>query len=70
MIAGVVIDAWKLATFKRCLDAAGYIYTEHLGPSPHVRTLKVTCEWIHKLQPIIEAAERECAAAKDRGPAR
>lgn len=64
MIAGVVCEAWKLEVFKRRLDAAGYKYTEHLGPSPHMRTLKVTYEWVHRLMPILEAAQKECAELK------
>lgn len=64
MIAGVVIDAWKLDVFKRHLDAAGYEYTQHPGPFPAVITLRVKCEWAHKLQPIIEAAQQECARAR------
>jgi hypothetical protein len=60
MIAGVVIDDWKLPVFKRHLDAAGYAYTEHPGITPDTLTLKVTCEWVHKLQPIVKAANDEC----------
>lgn len=64
MIAGVVIDSWKLPTFKRHLDAAGYKYTDHPGLTPNTLTLKVTCEWAHKLQPIVKAANDECRAVK------
>lgn len=60
MIAGVVIDGWKLPIFKRHLDAAGYEYTEHPGITPDTLTLKVTFKWLHMLQPIIEAANAEC----------
>lgn len=59
MIAGVVIDDWKLPIFKRHLDAAGYKYTQHPF-TENTLTLKVTCEWVHKLQPIIKAANDEC----------
>lgn len=62
MKAGVVIDAWKLPVFKRHLDAAGYQYTEHPGITPDTLTLKVICEWAHKLQPIVKAANDECRA--------
>lgn len=60
MIAGVVIDGWKLPIFKRHLDAAGYEYTEHPGITPDTLTLKVTCESAHRLKPIVEAANAEC----------
>lgn len=62
--AGVVIDDWKLPIFKKHLDAAGWIYTEHSGVTDDTLTLKVQCEWIGDLQPIIEAANRECANAR------
>lgn len=64
MIAGVVIDAWKLDVFRRHLDAAGYAYTEHAGPFPDVITLRVATDFAYKLQPIIEAAQQECARAR------
>lgn len=63
-VAGVGLDDWKLPIFRKHLDAAGYTYEE---PTPFVdRTLilKVHYEWVHELQPIIEAAQRECAARK------
>lgn len=62
MIAGVVIDDWKLSIFKRHLDAAGYKYTEHPGLTVNTLTLKVTCESAHELQPVVEAACSECRA--------
>lgn len=64
MIAGVVLDAWKLDVFKRHLGAAGYTYTEHPGPFPDVITLRVKCEFAYVLKPVIEAAEAECQASK------
>lgn len=62
MIAGVVIDDWKLPVFKRHLDAAGFKYTQHPGVTPDTITLKVITEWVHKLQPVVKAANDECAA--------
>lgn len=62
MIAGVVIDDWKLPIFKRHLDAAGYPYTEHPGLTAHTLTLQVRCDGVHKLQPIVRAANDECRA--------
>jgi hypothetical protein len=66
MIAGIAIDDWKLPIFKRHLDAAGYSYTEHPGLTKDTLTLKVTCEWVHKLTPVVQAANDECAAVKRR----
>jgi hypothetical protein len=60
MIAGVMIDSWKLPIFKRHLDTAGYKYTEHPGVTADTITLKVTCERVHKVQAVLEAAAREC----------
>lgn len=62
--AGVVIDDWKLPTFKRHLDAAGCVYSEHPGITHGTLTLRVQYEWAATLKPIIEAANKECANAK------
>jgi hypothetical protein len=55
------MDDWKLPVFRKHLDAAGYQYEEPVPFSPGVVILKVRCEWVHKLQPVIEAAQAECA---------
>jgi hypothetical protein len=60
-IAGVAIDDWKLEIFKKHLDAAGYKYEEPVQFTPGTLILKVRYKWAHELQPIIEAAQRECA---------
>jgi len=60
MIAGIVIDAYKLPVFKRHLDAAGYSYDEHPGLTEGTLLLRVKYEWVHKLQPVVQAAEKEC----------
>jgi hypothetical protein len=62
--AGVAIDHWKLSIFKKHLDGAGYSYTEHPGVTADILLLKVKYEWVADLQPIIEAANTECANAK------
>ncbi len=61
MKAGVVLDDWKLPIFKKHLDAAGYKYDEPVPFTNGTLTLKVHYEWVSKLKPIIEAAQRECA---------
>lgn len=60
--AVVAIDAWKLATFKRVLDKAGFAYTEGPGLSPGTLFLTVKTATIAELQPVVERAQRECRA--------
>ena len=59
--AAVVIEAWKLPIFKKHLDAAKYVYTEHTGIAHGTLTLRVSYDWVSELQPVIEAAVKECA---------
>lgn len=61
--AGVVIDDWKLPVFKKHLDAAGYSYTDQPGPITGTRVLTVQFEWVHKLKPVVDAANKECRNA-------
>lgn len=63
--AAVGLDDWKLPVFKKHLDAAGYRYDEPLPLTDRTVLLKVHYEWVHELQPIIEAAQRECAKLKE-----
>lgn len=63
--AAVIIDDWKLATFKKHLDAANYKFTQHPGVTKDTLTLRVSYEWVAKLQPVIEAANAECARIKN-----
>ena len=64
-IAGVAVDDWQLPIFKKHLDAAGYKYEELLGfiEGTRTRLLRVHYEWVHELQNIIDAAQRECVEA-------
>jgi hypothetical protein len=62
--AGVVLDAWKLPIFKKHLDAAGYKYEVRGELTKDVLMLAVSYEWVAKLKPIIESANKECANAK------
>lgn len=59
--AAVFLDDWKLPIFQKHLDAAGYKYEETVQFTSGSMILKVHYKWAHKLQPIIEAAARECA---------
>jgi hypothetical protein len=40
LTAGIAIDRWKLAIFKRHLDGAGYGYTEHPGVTADTMLLR------------------------------
>lgn len=62
--AGIVMDNWKLPIFKKHLDAAGYTYTEPSRFTGDTLVLQVHYDWAHKLQPIVEAANAECANIK------
>jgi len=64
--AGTAIDNWKLPIFKKHLDAAGYKYEEPVPFTEDTMILMVHYEWVHELQPIIEAAQRECAESRSR----
>lgn len=62
--AGVVLDDWKLPIFKKHLDAAGFLYVDPVKFGESALLLRVSYEWAHELQPIIEAANKECADIK------
>lgn len=57
---GIAIDRWKLPIFKRHLDAAEYRFTEHPGDTPDTMLLKVKARFASDLQPVVEAAQKEC----------
>ena len=59
--AGVVIDDYKLDTFKKHLDAGGFKYTQHPGITKGTITLKVECDSPEHLKPTIVAAQQEVA---------
>lgn len=58
--AAVVIDRWKLPVFQKHLDATGYEYEQQSGTILGTVILQVKYEWVAKLQPVIEAANKEC----------
>lgn len=60
--AAIALDAYKLPIFKKHLDAAAYKYTEHPISTSGMVILKVSCEWISDLQPVVEAANSEAIA--------
>ncbi len=62
--AAVIIDKWKLPIFSKRLREAGYSYDTGPGVDAETTLLKVKCEFIADLQPVIEVAQKECAAKK------
>lgn len=64
MKAGVAIDSWKLDIFRKHLDKAGFKYTVGPGITPDTLLLSVECDWAHKLKPVLERAQAECARRK------
>lgn len=59
--AAVVIEKWKLPIFSKHLREAGYSYDTCAGITEGTHTLKVSYEWVAKLQPVIQAAQDECS---------
>ena len=67
--AAVVLDAWKLPVFEKHLKEAGYTYQQGPGITKGTLTLHVAYEWVASLKPVIEAAQKECAAITNKGAA-
>jgi len=63
MIVGVMIDNWKLPIFRKHLDTIGYTYTEKKLTGEHT-LIRISCEFIEKITPIIMAAHEECTKVK------
>ena len=61
--AAVIIEKWKLPIFTRHLENVGYLFELRPGVTDNTYTLRVAYEWVAELQPIIEAAQQECANA-------
>lgn len=59
MNAGVIINDWALATFKKVLDEAGFTYSYIEGPEKHSITLQVETENPEELTPVIKQARDE-----------
>lgn len=62
--AGIGLDNWKIPVFKRHLSEAGYHFDEPVAFTSTTSVMKVYCDWLAKLQPVINAAERECQERK------
>ena len=61
LTSAIILDNWKLRTFKRYLDEAGYTYTQVPGPIVGTQMLKVSTKNISKLRIVLEAAKLECS---------
>ena len=61
MIAGIVIDYYKLPTYRKDLDDAGFKYTVHQGLTVGTLTLKVECETPEDLMELVNAANAKCS---------
>jgi hypothetical protein len=64
MRVGIALDPWKLEVFKRRLDDAGFTYEIKTGGDPLFTLLIVEVERAAILQPVVEAANNECARRK------
>lgn len=60
MLAGIVIDRWKLETFRKHLDGAGFKYTEHKGSNAEFMILKVEIGDLEELNKTVRAAQGDC----------
>ena len=59
MKAGIAIDKYKLETFKKHLDEAGYKYIVGPGITKDTLVLCVDCEFTSDLQAVVRAANIE-----------
>lgn len=59
MIAGVILEKWKVEIFKRHLTLAGYSYTVEPG-FEDIAVLKVSTKSVEALQKVFKAAMLEC----------
>ena len=64
MRAAVVLDSWKLAVFKKHLDADGFIYAGPFDLPGNTYLLQVNTETVAKLQPTLERAQAECRRSR------
>lgn len=64
MKCGIVVDDWKLATFRKHLDAAGFEYQDGGAPRPNVTLLTVETDDLFRLRSVLRAAQDECRIKK------
>jgi len=58
--AAIVIEFWKLDTFRKRLEEAGVNYTEHDGPVSGAITLKVEVSDVDAITYLVNRANAEC----------
>lgn len=66
--AGIAIDDWKFDVFKRHLDAAKIVFTEHPGLSPGTKLLKAQYDNVDlpRLTFAVEQAQEECRKMRNK----
>jgi len=62
--AGIALDSWKLKTFKKVFDDAGYEYTQHEGVTKDTIALIVETDNLVKLQSFVKKANKKAAKYK------
>lgn len=60
MRAGIVVDDWKLAVFRRRLEEAGYSYEDKGEFRPNITLLHVEFTDQEHLTRVLEEATDEC----------
>lgn len=63
-IAAVVIDTWKLPIFRRALDRACYLYTQHDDSILDTTILKIETNNMVVLSTIIQEINNEAARSR------
>jgi hypothetical protein len=59
--AAIAIDSWKLEIFKRHLEGAHIAYSVTDGLAKDMLFITLRYNWVADIQPIVEAANKECA---------
>jgi hypothetical protein len=68
MVAGIMIDSWKLSIFERRLVSAGYAFTTGAGVTNDTLLLKVKTDDLKALEVVVRAANEEAAHIKSQLP--
>ena len=64
MRAGIVVDDYKLAVFRKRLTEAGYAHEDGGAPVPNCTNLIVVTNDVLALKKVVEACQAECARIK------
>ena len=60
MNVGIAVDNWKLPTFRKNLEEAGFQYTETPAPD-RITLMKVETDHVALIKEVIEESQRECS---------